>query len=65
MPLFLSANLHQGDERSNVRSKGKQCAFTSLSAVLNNSPKYSIVQLVKNNIYYNNFSGHCDVFCGL
>ena len=47
MPLFLSANLHQGDERFNVRSKGKQCAFTSLSAVLNNSPKYSIVQLVK------------------
>ncbi len=34
MPLFLSANLHQGDERFSVRSRGKQCAFMGLSAVL-------------------------------
>ena len=34
MALFLSANIHQGDELFSVQSRGKQCAFMSLSAVL-------------------------------
>ncbi len=34
MALFLSADIHQGDERFNVHSRGKQCAFMSLSALL-------------------------------
>ena len=34
MALFLSANIHQGDELFSVHSRGKQCAFMSLSALL-------------------------------
>ena len=34
MALFLSSNIHQGDEIFSVQSRGKQCAFMSLSAVL-------------------------------
>jgi hypothetical protein len=34
MALFLSANIHQGDELFSVHSGGKRCAFTSLSALL-------------------------------
>ena len=34
MALFLSADIHQGDERFSVHSRGKQCAFMSLSALL-------------------------------
>ena len=34
MTLFLSANIHQGDELFSVHSRGKQCAFMSLSAIL-------------------------------
>ena len=34
MALFLYANIHQGDELFSVHSRGKQCAFMSLSAVL-------------------------------
>ena len=34
MPLFLYANIHQGDEHFSVHSRGKQCAFMSFSAVL-------------------------------
>ena len=34
MALFLCANIHQGDELFSVHSRGKQCAFMSLSAVL-------------------------------
>ena len=34
MALFLSADFHQGDERFSVHSRGKQCAFMSLSALL-------------------------------
>ena len=29
--LFLSVNIHQGNERFSVYSRGKQCAFMSLS----------------------------------
>ncbi len=34
MALFLSATIHQGDELFSAQSRGKQCAFMSLSAVL-------------------------------
>ncbi len=34
MALFLSATIYQGDELFIVQSRGKQCAFMSLSAVL-------------------------------
>ena len=34
MALFLSANIHQGDELISVHSGGKQCAFMSSSALL-------------------------------
>ena len=34
MPLFLSSNIHQGDEHFSVESRGRQCALMSLSAVL-------------------------------
>ena len=34
MALFLSTNIHQGDNLFSVQSRGKQCAFMSLSAVL-------------------------------
>ncbi len=47
--LFLYVDIHQGDERFNVHSKEKQCAFMSLSALLtarNIPPKL----VVENNI---------------
>ena len=34
MELFLSANVHQGDELLSIQSRGKQCAFMSLSTIL-------------------------------
>ena len=34
MALFLSTNIHQGDNLFSVQSRGKQCAFMSLSTVL-------------------------------
>ena len=34
MALFLCATMHQGDERFSVQTKGKQCAFMSLAAVV-------------------------------
>ena len=34
MALFLSCEIHQGDDLFSVQSRGKQCAFMSLSAVL-------------------------------
>ncbi len=34
MALFLSVDIHQGDERFSVHFRGKQCAFMSLSALL-------------------------------
>ena len=52
MALFLSADIHQGDERFSVHSRGKQCAFTSLSALLTarNIPlnSWSRITLIKN-----------------
>ena len=34
MNLFVSANTHQGGECFSIESRGKQCAFMSLSAIL-------------------------------
>ena len=34
MTLFVSANTYQGVECFNTQSRGKQCAFMSLSAIL-------------------------------
>ena len=34
MALFLSAYIHQGDDLFSAQSRGKQCAFMSLSAIL-------------------------------
>ncbi len=34
MALFLRANIHQGDDLFSNNSKGKQCAFMTLSAIL-------------------------------
>ena len=34
LALIFSADIHQGDERFSVHSRGKQCAFMSLSALL-------------------------------
>ena len=34
MALFLSSEIHQGDDLFSVQSRGRQCAFMSLSAVL-------------------------------
>ncbi len=34
LALFFSADIYQGDERFSVHSRGKQCAFMSLSALL-------------------------------
>jgi hypothetical protein len=34
MALFLSADVHQGDDLFSAQSRGKQCAFMSLLAIL-------------------------------
>ena len=34
MALFLSSEIHQGDDLFSVQSRGKQCAFIRLSALL-------------------------------
>jgi hypothetical protein len=34
MPLFLSSNIHQGDDLFSVHSRGKQCSFMTLSVIL-------------------------------
>ena len=46
MALFLCATMHQGDERFSVQTRGKQCAFMSLAAVITaqNNP------LIDNNV---------------
>ncbi len=52
MPLFLSASVHQGDERFSVRYRGKQCAFMSLSAILTaqNIPLFNWSRTTFNNV---------------
>ncbi len=51
MALFFSADIHQGDEHFSVHSRGKQCAFMNLSALLTarNIPS-GIFLVVKNHI---------------
>jgi hypothetical protein len=49
MALFLSSYILQGDDLFSVQSRGKQCAFMSLLALLT-CPKYTTDRLVKNNI---------------
>ena len=34
MEIFPSSDIHQGDELFSVQSRGKQCAFMNLSALL-------------------------------
>jgi hypothetical protein len=34
MALFLSSNIHQGDDLFSVHSRGKQCSFMTLSVIL-------------------------------
>ena len=43
MELFLSANIHQGNDLFSVHSRGRQCAFLCLSALLTarNNPVWS------------------------
>ena len=52
MSLFISADFHQGDERFNVHSRGKQHAFMSLSALLTarNVPLSSWSKITFNNV---------------
>jgi hypothetical protein len=49
MALFLSSYIYQGDDLFSVQSRGKQCAFMSLSALLTaQNIKYTTDRLVKN-----------------
>jgi hypothetical protein len=52
MALFRSASIHQGDELFSVQSRGKQCAFMSLSAILTaqNSPLADWSESTFNNV---------------
>ncbi len=52
MALFLSADFHQGNEIFNVHSRGKQCAFMTLSALLTarNIPLSSWSKVTFNNV---------------
>ena len=52
MALFLSINIHQGDELFSVLSRGKQCAFMSLSAILaaENNPLIKWSKSTLNNV---------------
>ena len=52
MALFLSSNIHQGDEIFSVQSRGKQCAFMSLSVVLTaqNTPLIDLSTTTLNNV---------------
>ena len=49
MALFLSADIHQGDERFSVHSRGKRCAFMSLSTLLT-ARNIPLLLVVENNI---------------
>ena len=52
MELFLSANIHQGNDRFSVYSQGRQCAFMCLSALLTaqNNPVVAWSKTTLNNI---------------
>ncbi len=49
MALFLSADINQGDERFSVHSRGKRCAFMSLSTLLT-ARNIPLLLVVENNI---------------
>ena len=52
MALFLSSEIHQGDDLFSVQSRGKQCAFMSLSAILTaqNIPLIDWSKITLNNV---------------
>ena len=52
MTLCLPSNVHQGDELFSSQSKGKQCAFMSLSAVItaHNKPLFNWSKTTFDNI---------------
>ena len=54
MALFLSCEIHQGDDLFSVQSRGKQCAFMSLSAVLTaqNIPLIDWSKTTLNNVLF-------------
>ena len=49
MEFFLSSDIHQGDELFSVQSRGKQCAFMSLSGILT-AQNIPLIDWSKNNI---------------
>ena len=53
MEFFLSSDIHQGDELFSVQSRGKQCAFMSLSAILTaqNIPLIDWSKTTFNNVF--------------
>ena len=50
MALFLSGNIHQGVDIFSVHSRGKQCAFIALSAIVT-AQNIPLVQWSKTTIY--------------
>ena len=42
MALFLSANIHEGDDLVSVSSRRKQCAFMSLSTAFLTAPNIAL-----------------------
>jgi hypothetical protein len=53
MTLFLAGNIHQGTEIFSVHSRGKQCAFMSLSSLLtahNINPLFELSNATLNNV---------------
>ena len=52
MELFLSANIHQGNDLFSVYSRGRQCAFLCLSALLTsrNNPVVVMSKTTLNNV---------------
>ena len=59
MALFLSAYMHQGDDLFSAESRGKQCAFMSLSAILTaeNMPLIDWSKTTFNNVLLQGLGG--------
>jgi hypothetical protein len=65
MSLLASGSIHQGHERFSAQSRGKQCSFMSLSAILTAHVTTSVVEwnmsiiddviLQGDNVYLNAF----------
>ena len=47
MELFLSAKIHQGNDRFSVYSRGRQCAFMCLSALFTARNNQMIKKYIK------------------